>query len=181
MIDMTMYAERARIEGEYIVTGYNKHEKRMFKKVEPSYDLGYVIGAYLSVGSVNLITYNNSTRGIVFWYVENNGFLEKVEKLENSLKSSFNLSLNSRSQKKSSTYQLVCYSKPLATLLSNLGKKSGVKRLPDKYFFDDVDYRKGLLHGIEDFKGHVPDSRDILKKRKVSIDVVLLYEKLKSY
>lgn len=183
MIDMANYTERARVEGNYIVTGYNQTQKRIVKNVEPSYDLGYVFGAYLSIGSVNIVTYKNSTRGIVFWYVENSDDSAiKIGKLKKSLKTSFNLSLTQREQKKSSTHQLVCYSKPLATLFSGMGKKSGVKHLPDDYLFlNSDDYCRGLVDGIEDFHGHIPDSREILKKRKVSINVINLYNKLKKY
>lgn len=182
MIDMSKYTERARIEGNYIVTGYNKNEKKINKEIEPSYDLGYVFGSYLSVGNVNLVTYNNSTRGIVFWYVESVDSHERISQLKHSLKNSFNLSFTQRKQKKASTYQLVCYSKPLATLLSTFGKKSGLKSLPNEYLFlNEKEYRKGLIKGIEDFNGHLPDPRDVLKKRKLSINVVNLYNMLKNY
>lgn len=182
MIDMAEFVERARVEGNFLVTGYNQYEKRILRNIEPSYDLGYVFGSYLSVGSVNIITYKRSKRGIVFWYIEKSNSSDKLSKLKNSVKKSFNLSLNVREQKKASTYQIACYSKPLATLLSQLGKKSGNKKLPECYMIkNNKEYNKGIIDAIEDFEGHIPDRRDVLKKRKLSLDVVDLYQKLKNY
>lgn len=181
VLDMMDYTERARFDDLYVITGYNSSEKKLNRFIEADYDFGYVVGSYLAVGTVNLVTYKNSTRGIVFWYVEKDNYDSAIEQLKSSINLSFNLSISVREQKKSSTLQLVCYSKPLATLLSGMGKKSGRKNLPDKYFYKNKDYIKGLLDGIEMFDGHRPDLREVLKKRKLSMSVVELYNSLKMY
>lgn len=180
MIDMSKYAKRSRVEGEFLVTGYNQSEKKLYKEVDFTYDLGYVLGSYLSVGTVNIVTYKHSTRGIVFWYVPKNFGLDKIDKLKHSLKNAFYLDLTVREQKKSSTFQLVCYSKPLATFLSEFGEKSGKKKFPQFYFdLSNSEYKKGLLSSLEDFHGYKPDTRDVLKKRKLNVEVVELYNTLK--
>lgn len=180
-IDMTNYVERARIENDFIITGYNSNQKKLNKLVKADQDFGYVLGSYLSVGTANIITYKKSKRGIVFWYVEKDSYDDPIEKLKSSLQSAFNLTISIREQKKSSTLQIVSYSKPLATLLSELGTKSGRKMLPQKFLYNDKDYLKGLISGIEDFDGHKPDSRDVLKKRKISMSVIELYNTIKMY
>lgn len=180
MIDMEKYSQRCRVEGNFLVTGYKNSEKRIVKNVEPDFNLGYVIGAYLAVGSVNIITYKNSTRGMVFWYVEKTD-KDKIDRLTKSLSESFNLSLSIREQSKSSTYQVVCYSKPLATLLREFGEKSGRKQLPDYHLYKNPDYIKGVVKGIEEFNGHRPDTRKVLRKRKLNLSVIELYNTLKMY
>lgn len=182
MIDMYLYSERSSIQGDYIVTGYNSNQKKTKRYVPAHYELGYVIGSYLSVGSANIQTYKNSTRGIVFWYIEKTTPDDVIDRLKSALKKAFNLELKVREQERSSTYQAVCYSKPLATFLSEFGSKSGKKNFPGEYLFkENSDYLKGLLEGIEDFKGHLPDSRSVLKKRKLNLYVVELYRNLKMY
>lgn len=178
---MTNYVKRARVDGNFIVTGYNSTERKLNKIVNANHDLGYVIGSYLAVGTSNIITYKNSTRGMVFWYIEKENYDFAIDKLKYALSNAFNLNISIREQKRSSTLQVVCYSKPLATLLSEFGKKSGRKNLPEKFFYNDKDYLKGLISGIEDFDGHKPDSRDVLKKRKLSMSVIELYNNLKMY
>lgn len=181
MIDMADYTKNARVEEEFIVTGYKMYERKTRRFIKADYNLGYVIGAYLSVGTSNIVKYKNSTRGMVFWYVQREGYEDQINNLKESLKTSFNLNMTIREQKKSSTYQIVCYSKPLATLLGMMGKKSGRKNLPDMFMYKDKSYKEGLLKGISDFDGHKPDSRNVLNKRKLSINVVELFNNLKMY
>jgi hypothetical protein len=178
MIDMTFYSQRFKIDGEYLVTGINK---KMWRYVDFTFALGYVIGAYLSVGTVNISEYKNSRRGMVFWYVPQSLKLN-IERLKEKLKLSFNLDLVIREQVSSSTLQVVCYSKPLAEFFSFLGKKSGRKSLPSELFNPTSrDYMKGILAGIEDFEGHLPDTRNVLNKRFLNIAVIELYNSLKNY
>lgn len=179
MIDMYDYTKRARVDGEYLVTGYNTSEKRMNRFIQASFCTGYVFGAYLSVGTTNIVTYNGSTRGIVFWYVEK-GMENQLNRLKACIQEAFGVTLSVREQSKSSTYQVVCYSKPMATLLSSMGKRGGSKYLPGDFYFDDVGYKRGLVSGIQDFRGNVPDTRSSIKKRKLSIGVLDLYNRLTS-
>jgi len=181
MIDMANHIERGRVEVDEVITGYGMYEKRMIRHIVPSYDVGYVIGSYLSIGSCNTPTYKNSTRGIVFWYVEESIPDEILQKLVDSMGTAFGLRMVVRSQKKSSTKQVVCYSKPLATLFSNFGKKSGRKKLPDRYLPEEVNYRSGVADGIYDFKGNVVDARLVTNKRNLNIEVIILYNKIRGY
>jgi hypothetical protein len=181
MIDMTLFAKNFRVNDSHIITGYGKYEKKINRYINFDFNFGYVLGSYLSVGSVNISHYKNSYRGIVFWYVPRN-LESKIEILKNSLKSSFLLDLIVREQLSSSTFQLVCYSKPLAEFFSFLGKKSGRKRLPTELFNpNSKDYTNGLISGIEDFEGYLPDTRNVLNKRFINIEVIELYNVLKNY
>lgn len=181
MIDMTKYSKRFYIDGDYLVTGYGDKEKRINRYVDFDFDLGYVIGSYLSVGISNISSHKNSFRGLVFWYVP----YEKEEKLlqlNGHLQNSFSLSLVLRKQRKASTIQAVCYSKPLAEFFSLMGKKSGKKYLPNEFFEGTPKpYLNGVLKGIEDFDGHRPDFRDVLNKKTLNIQVIELYNLLKNY
>lgn len=179
---MQKYSQRFRVEGNFLITGYKSSEKRIVKNITPDFNLGYVIGSYLAVGSVNIITYKNSTRGMVFWYVEKTeNSNDSINKLSYSLREAFNLTVSVRDQAKSSTHQIACYSKPLATLFSEFGKKSGRKNLPNEFLYQDKNYIKGIVSGIEDFNGHRPDTRKVLRKRKLNINVIELYNNLKMY
>jgi hypothetical protein len=181
MIDMKDFSERARVEEDFIVTGFNSNEKRIKRFVKPSYSLGYIIGSYLSVGSANLQTYKNSKRGIVFWYFEKRTNKAIIDKFLSALEDSFGLKAFVREQDRSSTFQVVSYSKPLAEFFSLMGKKSGKKRLPEPYLYEDnKEYIRGLLDGLKDFKGYLPDLRRVMKKRYVNIYVIELYKRLKS-
>jgi hypothetical protein len=178
VIDMTRYSQRFKIDGEYLVTGV---DKRMKRYVDFNFDLGYVIGAYLSVGVVNISEYKNSRRGLVFWYVPQH-LRQNIDVLRERLKSSFFLDLSVREQVLSSTLQVVCYSKPLAEFFTLMGKKSGRKNLPQDFFNVTVqEYKQGILSGIEDFEGHRPDTRRVLNKRSLNINVIEIYNALKSY
>jgi hypothetical protein len=181
MIDMANHIERGRVEDHEVVTGYGMYEKRMLRHINPSYDVGYVIGSYLSIGSCNTPTYKNSTRGIVFWYIEETIPDDIINKLLYSMDKGFGLRMVVRDQKKSSTKQVVCYSKPLATLFSNFGKKSGKKMLPNRYLPEEINYRLGVADGIYDFKGNVVDSRAVTNKRNINMEVIILYNKLRGY
>jgi hypothetical protein len=181
MIDMKNFSKRARVDGEYLVTGFNSTEKRIKRNIYPTYSLGYTLGCYLSVGTVNLQTYKNSTRGIVFWYFEKSTSSVFINKFLKSLEESFNLTAFVRKQERSSTFQVVCYSKPLAEFFSEFGKKSGRKKLPNGYLYkDNSSFVSGLLTSLEDFKGNVPDMRDVMKKRHVNVSIIELYKQLKS-
>jgi hypothetical protein len=182
MIDMVSYTEIFEIEGNLIYTGYGQNRKGFNRFIYPDYNLGYLFGSYLSVGTSNISVYRGTKRGLVFWYVKRD--LEHfIENLNVSLSSAFGLSVKVRHRgKPTAPLQVICYSKPLATLLKRLGQRSGFKKIPNDLFFNESkDFLKGLITAIEHFEGNKPDTRFIPNKRKLNIDVILLYNTLKNY
>lgn len=182
MIDMVEYTELFEVEGDLLFTGYGVNRKSFKRYVFPDYHLGYVFGSYLSVGTSNISMHNGTKRGIVFWYVKPE-LEEFISTLQNCLMMSFGLSTKVRRRgKDTSPRQLVCYSKPLATLLRNFGHRSGYKKFPNEMFFtESKEYLRGLIDGIENFEGYKPDTRNIPNKRKLNIEVIMLYNSLKNY
>lgn len=177
---MSRYSKRFIIDNEYLVTGYGVFKKRIFRFVNFDFNLGYVIGAYISVGNVNISKYKNSYRGLIFWYLDESVY-SNVDKLSEALRLAFNLNLISREQKNSKTKQVVCYSKPMAYFLLSFGSKSGRKKIPEEFIkLSNIPYVKGLVAGIEDFNGHKPDSRNILNKRVLNINVIEFYNMIKT-
>jgi hypothetical protein len=183
MIDMVDYTEIFELEDGLIFTGYGKNRKSLKRFVFPDYNLGYVFGSYLSIGTANISIHNGTKRGLVFWYVKSD--LEPfIVNLQSSINLSFglNVKIRERGGNKTSPRQVVCYSKPLATLLKNLGSRSGNKKLPNNLFFtESKDFVKGLIASIENFEGFKPDARKIPNKRKLNIEVIMLYNSLKNY
>jgi hypothetical protein len=182
MIDMVSYTERFEVEGNLIYTGYSKNRKGFNRFIYPDFNLGYVFGSYLSVGTSNISVYKGTKRGTVFWYVKKE-LEEFIVNLNQALNSSFGLLVKTRQKgKPTSPLQVMCYSKPLATLLENLGQRSGVKKIPNHLCFNESnDFLKALVVAIENFEGHRPDTRFVPNKRKLNMDVILLYNTLKNY
>lgn len=173
-LNMSKYVQRGRLKGRFIVTG---KDTRMYPYVHSDYSLGYIFGAFLSVGNANLSTYNNSKRGMVIWYTTYQYEDAPVQKLINSVKEAFYLDVKWRRQKRSSTHQLICYSKPLAELFTEFGK-NGEKSLPDKYLVNNEDFLKGLYDGLLEFHGYRPDTRSITNKRRFNDENATLFSSL---
>lgn len=140
----------------YIVN--NKTYLRVY--VDSTYELGYVFGAFLSVG-ISDIPKHSSYMGQVCFYTN-----EDVDKLVAAIKESFNLDAKVY-QKPNNRKVVAVHSKPLARFFAEFGKKEQ-RSLPDKYLVNNAEYLHGILDGIQDFKGHIPDSRNVLNPRKLS-------------
>jgi hypothetical protein len=182
MIDMVSYAEIFELENDIIFTGHGKNKRGFNRFVYPDYNVGYVFGSYLSIGTANISIYMGTKRGLVFWYVRKD--LENyIVNLQSALSGSFGLPIKIRQRGSSeSPLQVVCYSKPLATLLKRLGQRSGVKRIPPDLFFNESkQFLNGLVDSIEHFEGHKPDNRFLPNRRKLNIEVIMLYNSLKNY
>lgn len=143
--------------------------------VHSTYDLGYVFGAFVSVG-ISDLPKHYSHMGQVSFYTDGTPDLTK---LSAAIKNSFNL--DSKIVDKSNGRQmLVVYNKPMARLLQEFGKKER-RHVPDKYIVNNTQYLQGILDGIEDFKGHLEDTRGVINPRKVSISVQNLYSIIKNW
>jgi len=171
-LNMAHYVQRATVDGEYLITGKDTY-LRIF--IHSNYALGFVFGSFLAIGNASLVTYKHSKRGSVRWYIP----VDKIEyfgKLQGYMKESFALDLSLRRSSKG-VYQAICYSKPLAELLSEFGKGED-KHLPDKYLVNNAEFLEGIKEGIKTFEGHKLDTRPILNTRKFSSEVAQLYERI---
>lgn len=131
--------------------------------LRPSYDLGYVFGAFLGDGCakithsdriVNGKSLKNSSGHTSFYF----GLQEDeiANKLVRSLKSSFGMTATIK--KTENTTVVYNRNNSVTRLLMEFGKKSE-KHLPHKYLCGNTDYLRGILDGLIDSDGHVDGDR----------------------
>lgn len=168
-INMSHYVLRAQdVRDGFIVNG-NSH-LRIY--VDSDANLGYVFGAYLSVGIANL---SNHRGQVIFRTSER--VASRELRLKTSFKDAFNLETSFRDLE-NGRVEAIVYCKPLAKMLSEFG--SGVNMtLPKGYLVSNDDYLMGILDGLEDFKGYEQDTRPVLKRRQFSVGVYNLYKFLR--
>lgn len=130
-------------------------DKNYHRFVESNYDLGYIFGTFLGNGHAFINTNGRSQIGNVKWYF---GLDEMniVSKLAESMKRAFNLDLTYKVKK--SIIEVSLYSKPIAHMLFEFGKKTE-KHLPEKYYATDKNYLLGLYDGLIDSDGSREKSR----------------------
>lgn len=168
-LNMAHYVLRAQEIKDGIILNGNS---RLKLYVDSTHALGYVFGAYLSVGISNL---SNHRGQVVFRMDEKEG--SRNTRLYGAAKEAFNIETKFRDLE-NSRVEAIMYCKPLAKLLREFD--TGVKKhLPQKYLVSNADYLDGVLKGLSDFRGHVQDMRPVLKKRPFSLYVYTLYGFLK--
>lgn len=140
--------------------------------IDSTYELGYIFGSFVSVGNSD-IPNHYSYMGQVTFYTD--GTVD-LDKLISAFKNTFHVEPRLY-DRPNGRKVVVVHSKPIARLLQEFGKKEQ-RHVPDKYLVSCEPYLKGLLDGITDFKGHLPDTRPVLNKRKYSLKVKALHEEL---
>jgi hypothetical protein len=165
-LNMAHYVKRAKeVKIRFILNGNAKLKVH----VDSTYELGYFFGATLSKGIANL----SNHRGLVVYRLKD----EDSTTLCKSVEESFNIVPKTRVIPFG--FEVVVYSKPIARLVHEFG--SGENRhLPEKFLVYNKAYLTGIKDGIEYFKGHIPDDRNILSPRKFSTHVLELYNLLTS-
>lgn len=155
-LNMSHYVKQVKeIKDGFIING----NSWLRIKVDSTYSLGYFFGAYVSRGLSNLSRYRGQ---VVFRFYDD----EEITKLYESIEDSFNLAPRFRTLGVGRN-EMVVYCKPLAKLVSEFGK-GAVREIPRKYMVGNVPYLSGICDGIEDMSGHIPDSREIIKRREYS-------------
>ena len=165
-INMSHYVKQvSEIKDGFIINGNSM--LRIY--VDSTYNLGYFFGASVSRAVVNLSNY----RGQVFFRMYDS---EDSTKLFSAVEDSFNVTPRIR-KINSERYEMIVYSKPIAKLLKEFGKGQD-RMVPSKYLVENEEYLNGLRDGIYDFQGHIPDNREVLKRREFSPGIEVLYEVL---
>ena len=168
-LNMAHYVLRAReVKGGFIFNG----NSQLKVYVDSDYSLGYVFGAYLSVGIANL----SNHRGQVVFRTPDRDRKREVN-LKEAVKKAFNLNTSVRPLG-NERVEAIVYCKPLTKMLSEFGMGVSMS-LPKRYLVSHDGYLKGILDGLEDFKGYEQDVRPVLKRRQFSVRVYTLYEFLR--
>lgn len=149
---------------KYIINGKSK----LKVYVDSNYALGYFFGAFVSVGISDLPSSNYV--GQVLFYTDGT---KDLSKLYDAVDECFGVS-HTLQEKPNGRLVVVIYCKPLAKLMKEFGR-ADKRHLPSKYLVNNKEYLKGLLQGIEDFDGHLPDTRKVVNPRKLSLSVVNLH------
>jgi len=124
--------------------------KRYNIEIEPSYQLGYMLGTFLGDGCSKVTSNRNSEAGSVAWYF-NKHEVDISSKLVAAVE--FVTGVRPTVKEKDSIQLVNFYSLQWARLLQEFGKKTE-KHLPEKYLCGDRDYINGLLDGLLDSDGH---------------------------
>lgn len=128
-----------------------KQLERYRLEIAPSYDLGYIFGAFLGDGHAFIATNRNSETGRVSWYfaateteiaAKLSGCLERV------------VGVDAAPQREDNLTVLHLYSLQWARLLAQFGKREE-KHLPEQYRCADRDYLQGLFDGLLDSDGWI--------------------------
>jgi len=143
--------------------------------LEPSYDLGYIFGTFLGDGSSSIAVYKKSERGAVRWF-----FGAKEEDIANKLIASIKNVFNKDATitKEDNTTVVNFYYKPLANYLWKFGKRKD-KFLPEHLLVNNIEYLRGIMHGLIDSDGHYSKDRRFsfsnTSKRLIELFNVIFY------
>lgn len=121
-------------------------------EIEESYELGFMIGAFLGDGHAFLNTVRNSDIGRVGWY-----FGGHEEDLANRLCDAVDAVAGKRPVIASRDHNVIhvhLYSLPWARFFATLGKRDE-KQLPPELLCEDPIYLEGLYRGLLDSDGHI--------------------------
>lgn len=132
------------------------HNPNYKKTIEPSFELGYMLGMFLGDGTASLPTYQrtettSSKNGAVHWYLG-----EHEEDFAIKLSNCVEKVTGKRptSKTKNNIIKVSLYSKQWTEFLKVCGKKEN-KNLPSFLLADHKDYCEGLLAGLIDSDGHI--------------------------
>jgi IMP dehydrogenase/GMP reductase len=120
-------------------------------EVDPSYELGYVFGAFLGDGHAFIAPSRNSEQGRVSWYLAAHE-TEIAAKLRRCIEAVTGVDVLPRPNGHVTNLHL--YSLQWARLLARFGKRVN-KHLPSEFFCRDPRYLRGLLDGLVDSDGYV--------------------------
>lgn len=120
-------------------------EKKIVRHLSPTYELGLMFGAFLGDGSARI-----RPDGGEVSFVLNRDHQEDIEILKHAIVSTLGNDIAvSVSKKKNSKAQVVSFSSvSMAKLLVGFGKRTN-KHLPPGYWFDNNDYLRGILDGLQ--------------------------------
>lgn len=128
------------------------------KDLSPSYNLGYLFGAFLGDGSsfmcrsertIDGKKKRNTTGGTYFYFGINE--LEIAEKVAKAIKEE--LGFNSKIKKETNMYKVISQNNAVARMFQTFGKKDK-KHLPKEFWCSNKDYLQGLYDGLVDSDGH---------------------------
>lgn len=154
----------------------------LFKQnVMPTYDLGYIFGAFLGDGhsKVCLNTKNgkNSTSASVhFSYGKNE--INIAQKTVDCLLNSFGLKSTISNPKNKNITLVNCYSVPLAKFLKSFYDENDEKYLPNQFLVYNKSYLQGLIDGLIDSDGSISENRKAFantSKRLIELFNVCVY------
>lgn len=132
-------------------------------KLTPTYELGYLIGAFLGDGHASVTevaqtdkTRRTTTSKLAFSFGSNEQ--EIAQKTANFIKNVF--AKEAKICKPKGRYLTVVnvYCAPIARFFTNF-YKDGVKTLPQDFFINHKDYLKGLIDGLIDSDGCIDNER----------------------
>jgi IMP dehydrogenase/GMP reductase/intein/homing endonuclease len=129
----------------------DKQLVRYKTEITPSYELGYVFGAFLGDGHAFMVPSHNSVQGRVSWYFalhEN----EIADKLIHCLKMVTGVEATRSPREK--VLNIHFYPLQWTRIFAEFGKRHE-KHLPARYLCSDPAYLKGLFDGLMDSDGHV--------------------------
>jgi len=169
-INMLRYVSRREAQTRSVVVNGSN---RLRNHVDSTYALGYVFGVYASIGLATLVS---NSRGQVFFRPKEGIFgVRRKLLLANHLRDSFNLRIKFRIRsKRPGKEEAIVHCRPLAKLFYEFGKRQE-RHIPDKYLVKNPPYLKGLIDGIEDYKGHYRWGKSFYP------DVMLCYEFVKGW
>lgn len=140
--------------------------------VESTYPTGYVFGAFLAVGTTNLVPKKG---GMTVFFVET----RDPDPLIQALKEAF-LVEPRHFKRLENQYTVVVHSVALARILDEFGK-GNEKELPEKYLVRNQKFLHGVRDGILYFDGHTEDTRDLPKRRKFNPRTLELLELINTH
>lgn len=150
--------------------------------IQPTYDLGYIVGTFLGDGNSNITKSNRNgrknTSAITQWYFGKDE-MDVAEKLSIALRSVFNVNAKIKFTKKGNIIHVLVRNNFLSRFFNQFGKKTE-KHLPIKYLCSNMNYLKGIYDGLLDSDGHyASDGRDSLTNTSTSlIELFMLLSKL---
>ena len=156
-IDLANFTIKGQICDDCIITtgSTTGQETIISRKIESSYDLGYIFGLFLGDGHCSLVEYNGSTRGSIKFYFHISE-IDIANKCVNSLNKLFgnDLSVTTQTLENKNLITVHVYSKILANLFVEFNKKNN-KRLPSQYYCTNLNYIQGLYDGLVDSDGSI--------------------------
>ncbi|HEU5345538.1 MAG TPA: IMP dehydrogenase [Ktedonobacterales bacterium] len=129
----------------------DKQLARYATRITPSYELGYLFGAFLGDGHAFIAASRSSELGRVSWYFAPHE-TQIAQKLIESVKAVTGVDVKVTPSGK--VLNVHFYSLQWARLLAEFGKRHE-KHLPSRYLCGDPAYLRGLFDGLLDSDGHI--------------------------